>query len=419
MKEFLSRQGVPYNINLLTDESNRHDAARYGTGPSPLTLVGGEALFGFDRPRLLAALEQAGLLTGTSGDGQAAAAGLRFEPKAPLSEAVAVANFLGDSVTFLHPSSGGYLGSSLERSSIPVSGRPIAVEACPLWGTLAVVNYEGGTVTFLAVEDGAYLGGTLHRATRETGELPLYAIAHHEEPLLYVSNSESRSLTVFDPRIGEYAFGSREASTAPLQGQPGVMALHRSEDLLYVRLREGAVTVLDARTLKPAWGDVDASTFRTGAGRGIVLSADQRVVHIPEALGSGDGLALFDALTGKPLFGDRETSTLPTAPTPFAIAAHPAKPIVYVSCFGTQTLELRDAATGQYLHGDAERSSVKVGGGARAILVDDAHDIVYVTCFDEGAVYMLDALTGEPRRGDGGGFVLPLPKGPRGMALLR
>src|SRR6185436_7092371 len=111
-------------------------------------------------------------------------------------------------------------------------------------------------------------------------------------------------------------------------------------------------------------------------------------------------------------------SVLPSAPVPFSIAAHPTKPIVYVSCFGTQVVEYRDARTGAYLNGSAENSSVPVGSGARNLVVDPRTDTLYVSSFDAGTVLALDAQTGIPQFSSRDASTLPVGRGPRAMALL-
>lgn len=417
MKGFLSRNGVRFGVKLLTDPAHRAELARRGTGAAPLTLVGDQAIFGFDQARLNAMLGQAGLL----GEAHASAAPdpVRLDAQVPLAEALAIASFHGDAVVFVHSLTGRYLGPSLQRSSVAVPGRPISVAACPPWGTIAVVRYEGGGVTMLDARDGSYLHGDADSSSSATGALPLHALAHPEEPLLYVSNSESRSLTLLDPRSGACARGTLARSTISVPGQPGVMVLQREADRLHVRLREGAVLVLDARTLEPARGSMRDSCFEVGRGRGLALSHDERILYVPETLDShDDALALFDARTCRPLFGTRERSRFPTAPTPLAIATHPSRSIVYVSCFGAQVVELRDGETGAYLHGSAAASSVSVGSGARALLIDGRDDIAHVTSFDEATLFSFDAQSGAPRFREREAPTLPLGPGPRGMALL-
>jgi hypothetical protein len=192
--------------------------ARHGSGPAPLTLVGDEAIFGFDQARLNLVLGKAGLLG--EAPARASADPVRLEPRAPFSEALAIASFHGDGVHFVHAPTGRYLGAGLQRSTVAVPGRPIGIEACHPWGTIAVVRYEGGGVTLLSARDGSYLRGDAASSSTATGQLPLYALAHHEEPLLYVSNSESSSLTVLDPRSGAYAFGDLARSTLSLPVSP-------------------------------------------------------------------------------------------------------------------------------------------------------------------------------------------------------
>ncbi len=416
MKEFLSRQGVAFQARLLTDPANRREAAAYGTGPSPLTVIAGQPHWGYDRTALTLALDRAGLAR-RSATADRTAPAIAFAPKAPIGEAVAVASFLDDSIVYLDRRTGAYLGGTLDASSVPVRGHPIVIEACVPHGTAAAVGYESGTVTFLGLRDGLYLRGTPEDSTLATGKMPLCAVGHPTEPLLYISNSESNNIRVFDSRRGAHADGGQPRD-CPLPGQPGIMALNAGQDLLYVRLREGAIVMLRARTLQPARGTMDASTFKTGRGRGLALSSDGRVLHVPEALEGSDGLALYGALTGQPLFGTRERSVLPTAATPFAVTAHPAQPVVYISCFGTRVVEYRDANTGAYLRGPGQASSVPVGSGARAMLADPRTNVLYVSCYDEGAVYMFDAITGKPRPGPGGAHIVPVGRGPRGMCLM-
>ena len=63
MKEFLSRTGVKFDTRLLTDEANRREVAARGSGPAPLTIIGDEPFWGFDREALTAALGRIGLAT--------------------------------------------------------------------------------------------------------------------------------------------------------------------------------------------------------------------------------------------------------------------------------------------------------------------------------------------------------------------
>lgn len=384
---------------------------------APLTLIGDDEVHGYQPRMLRAALKRAGWIGPDDSAAAPAAAVVDLRLKAPLAEAVAVTNFLGDGLSFFHRG-GGYLGASLATSTVPVPGRPISVEACLQTGTLTTVNHEAGTVTFLSLEDASYLNGTLEASTRPTGDFPLHAVAHPTEPLLYVSNSESRDLTVFNSASGDYAFGSFERSRVALPGMPGVMAIHPEEDILYVRLRSGAVTMLRARTLAPYRGDLEGSTFPTGAGRSLALSADHEILYVPQSLGSEDGLALYDACTGRPLMGSAEASLQPTAPVPFAVAAHPKRPIVYVSCFGPRVIEYRDGKTGEYLFSSAERSSFLAGPGARALLVDSTSETLFVTSFDDATVTLYDALTGAYRFGSREASTWSTDRGPRGMALL-
>ena len=418
MKEFLSRQHITFDTRLLTDPDHRRALDGLGRYQAPVTIIDEEQVQGYRPPELLAALRRAGLVDGGEQQepGPASSAGLRLN--APMTDALAVTGFLGDGLALFNSGTGGYLGGTLEHSTVPTPGRPIAVETSHVGGTVAVVGYESGSVTFLSLEDGSYLNGDAAGSTRKTGEMPLYAVAHPAEPLLYVSNSESRSVTVFNAETGEYAFGSLERSAFDVDGQPGVMAFNESQGILYVRMREGAVIMLRADSMAPLRGSLEASTFQTGRGRGIALSPDRKVLYIPEALGDADGFALYDALSGEPLFGSRENSVFATGAVPFAVAAHPTKPIVYLSCFGPQVVELRDGRTGDYLLGSPESSSVPVGSGARAMIVDPRDDTLYVSCYDESSLIMLDASTGAPRFGDRQASTRTTLRGPRGMSLL-
>jgi hypothetical protein len=422
VKEFLSQHQVPFAALSLTEDVHRRQVMGRPRRSSPLTLIGDEEVQGYNPAVLLAALQRAGLVDGAPTESARPAVATRPAPLPPLGGSLAVANFLDDSLTLLDARHGGYLGRTPAASTLPLAGRPTAVETCPQAGTFVTVNAEGGSVTFFSLEDGAFLHGDYERSTRRSGEIPLYAKAHPSEPLVYVSNTETIDgdyyLTVFDPVSGDYAFGGLENSRVWMPGQPGMLALHAAEDILYVRLRAGGVTMLRARTLQPLRGDLEASTFPTGSGRGVALSADGRVLYVPETLGVPDALALYDALSGRPLFGSREDSVRPTQPIPLGLGFHPTKPIVYVSCIGPQVIELRDGRTGDYLHGTAERSSIPVGPGTRALVVDPRDDILYAASFDESTVVMLDAETGADRFGDRAASTLAIGRGPRGMCLL-
>jgi 6-phosphogluconolactonase (cycloisomerase 2 family) len=421
VKAWLSRNEVPYIPHLLTDAANQAEILRRKRRP-PLTVIGEEAIEGYDPPKMLAALGRAGmdLTEALPRGGDDSRIPLRFT--APLSDGIACTGFLSDSLTFVNARSGRYLGMDRASSSIPVGSRPISIAVSRAGDTFASVNHEAGSVTFLSLKDGSYLGGTCQSATRPTGDAPLYALAHPQEPLLYVSNSESKSITVFDTRSGEYAFGDLERSRVPLPEKPGVMALNAAAGILYVRLRNGVVAMIDARRLKPLHGDFDDSSFPVGLGRGIALSADARVLYLPRAWPDGkqepEGLALFDALTGRPLNGTPEGSFRPGAAFPFAVVAHPRKPIVYVACLGAQVVEMRDAGSGNYLNGTQERSTLHVGSGARGMTVDPSDDCLYVTSFDDNLLYMFDATSGAWRFGTREASTLPLGAGPRDLCVL-
>ncbi len=418
MKEFLSRHRIEFSTRFLTDEANRQEVQRRGGGNAPLTLIGEEQVWGFEPEKLRSALERAGLTSGDRRLGDTSRTDDVAPLAVPLEGSVAVANFLDNSLTFLSSESGTYLVGGMESSTVPLDGHPIVVEPCPLGDTLAVVNYEGGSVTFLSLTDGSFVRGTYEASTRPSGVLPLHAVAHPELPLLYVSNSESQDLTVFDPSKADYAFGSREQSSVRLPGKPGTMAIDAKGEILYVRVRQGGVVMLNARSLTPWTGDLATSTFSTGGGRGIALAADGERVFVPEALGTAEGLGVYRAESGVPLHSTRDSSALPSGAVPFAVAAHPSRPIVYVSCFGPQRIEFRDARSGEYLLGSAESSSVEVGAGARAMLVDPDREVLYVSCFDEGSVIMLDATTARYRNDTRAASTVQTGSGPRGLALV-
>jgi DNA-binding beta-propeller fold protein YncE len=422
VKAWLSRHQVPFTAHSLTEEANRAELLRRNRG-SPLTLFGDEEIVGYDPRQLLAALKRFGLERSEERQEAAGSAGAPLVLNAPLSDGVACTGFLDSRVTLIDARRGRYLGKDRASSSIPMSGCPISIAVSRAGGSFMTANHEAGTVTFLSLADGSYLNGSLEQSTQRTGDTPMHALAHPDEPLFYVSNGESCDLTAFDARSGGYAFGGITASRVALPGKPGTMALDAAAGILYVRIRAGFVTMLDARTLRPLKGDFDASSFSVGLGRGIALSADGRVLHVPRAFqGDGDpqaeGLAVFDARTGKPLDGTPERSLRRSAPVPFAVVAHPRKPIVYVACLGAQVVELRDSATGEYLHGTAEASTVRVGPGARGMTVDPRDDCLYVASFDESLLYMFDAVSGAWRFGSREASTLPLDQGPRDMCVL-
>jgi hypothetical protein len=190
----------------------------------------------------------------------------------------------------------------------------------------------------------------------------LYVVAHPELPLFYASNLEGQSISVFDAS-GEYAFGNPERSTFAVPGHPNTLALDAERGILFARLRERAIALLDARTLRPLRGTWESSTLPCGEGRDMALAGNGQRLFAPQSLGSHDGLVVYDVQTLAPLHGSYEGSVLPTGPVPFAIAAHPAREILYVASFGRNAIEYRDARTGRYLNETPEASSFTVPSG--------------------------------------------------------
>jgi len=413
VKEFLSRAGVPYEVRLLTDPAIRSEIAEHRTVKGPLTLIGNQAVGGYDRAALRGALSRAGLIQPGAADALAAPEVRATDFAVPITRAVIVSSFLGDQITFLDPMRGACLGSDLERSSVAVSGRPIA-SAVSVTGTIAVANHEAASVTFLSLERGSYLRGDLRASTLEAGAYPLYVVAHPERPLFYVSNLEGQSISVFDAS-GGYAFGNSERSTFAVPGHPNTLALDAGREILFARLRERAIALLDAQTLRPLRGTWESSTLPCGEGRDMALAGNGERLFAPQSLGSHDGLVAYDVQTLAPLHGSYEGSVLPTGPVPFAIAAHPTREILYVASFGRNAIEYRDARTGRYLNETPEASSFPVPSGARSMCVDAATDTLFISCFDADAVIMLDACSGEPRGGDLTCASIGVGRGPRGV----
>jgi 6-phosphogluconolactonase (cycloisomerase 2 family) len=421
VKAWLSQHRVPYAAKLLTDDANRRELGNRRLRTAPVIVIGDQELQGYDPRALRETFSRLGLLRDQA-DASFSEPAVQLRPQAALVNALVCADFLASSLTFVDARRGRHLGADREASTMSVPGRPISVAAHPRCRTLVSVNHEAGSVSFLSLKDGGFLHGDLERSTRRSGIEPMYALAHPRHPLFYVTNAQSRDITLFDAASGDYAFGALERSRVALPGMPGVMTLHPGLDLLYVRQREGTVTLLNALTLAPYRGDLLASTVRVGHGRALALSADGRVLHAPlyspQHPDEPQGLALFDAESMQPLDGTPERSLRPTGATPFGIAAHPTKPLVYVACLGAHTVELRDAASGHYLNGTAENSSVPVDSGARAMLVDPRDDCLYVASFDTSTLMMRNALTGAYRFATREASSLALGQGPRDLRLL-
>jgi DNA-binding beta-propeller fold protein YncE len=414
VKEFLSRAGVPYEVRLLTDPAIRSEIAQHRTGKGPITLIGDQAVGGYDRTALRDALSRAGLIQPQAADAFAAPSAPTTDFSVPIGRAVIVSTFIGDRITYLDPARGTCLGSDLDHSSIPLTGRPIASAASVPSETIAVANHEAASVTFLSLESGTYLRGDLRGSTLETEAYPLHVVAHPARPLFYVSNLEGQSISVFDAS-GAHAFGSRERSTFTVPGHPNTLALDAARGILFARLRERAIALLDADTLQPLRGTWERSTLPCGEGRDLALSGSGERLFAPQSLGSADGLVAYDVPKLAPLHGSYEASVLSTGPVPFAIAAHPSREILYVASFGRNAIEYRDARTGHYLNGTPEASSFRVPSGARSMCVDASTDTLFVSCFDADAVIMLDARSGAPRGGDLASASIPVGRGPRGV----
>lgn len=53
MKEFLSQNNVQFNeCNIVTDEAALHELEKLGYMTTPVTLIDGEVVVGFDVPKL-------------------------------------------------------------------------------------------------------------------------------------------------------------------------------------------------------------------------------------------------------------------------------------------------------------------------------------------------------------------------------
>src|SRR5262245_39754641 len=112
VKEFLSRHQVSYEVRLLTDEVHLQEVLRRGRRGGPLTLIGAEEVYGYNRSGLLGALTQAGLVDPDRLAAAPATGATQLDLAAPLADGLAVVNFLGDSLTLLNACTGGYLGTS-------------------------------------------------------------------------------------------------------------------------------------------------------------------------------------------------------------------------------------------------------------------------------------------------------------------
>jgi len=415
VKALLSRASVPFEVRLLTDPAVRSEIEEHRGRKGPLTFIGDRVVGGYDRAALHEALSLAGLVRPDAADALATPPAFVTDFSLPITRALIVSTFIAEQVTYLDPVRGAWLGSNLERSSVPVTGRPIASAVSVRARTLAVANHESASVTFLSLERGSYLRADLHGSTLETGAYPINVVAHPDQPLFYVSNLEGQSISVFDAS-GTYAFGDLERSSFAVPGHPNTLALDAERGILFARLRERAIALLDANTLRPLRGNWGRSTLPCGEGRDLALSGSRKRLFAPQSLGSSDGLVAYDVEALAPLHGSYEDSVLPTGPVPFSIAAHPARELLYVASFGRNAVEYRDARTGLYLNDTAEASSFPVPSGARSMCVDAATETLFVSCFDADAVIMLDARSGELRGGDLASASIPVGRGPRGVA---
>src|SRR5581483_5111964 len=101
VKEFLSRHQVSYEVRLLTEETHRRAVLGRGRRGGPLTIIGPDEVFGYNRSALREALSRAGLIDPNARADAPAAGAARLDLAAPLADGLAVVNFLGDSLTLL------------------------------------------------------------------------------------------------------------------------------------------------------------------------------------------------------------------------------------------------------------------------------------------------------------------------------
>ena len=58
MKEFLSQRGVPFTEkDVVEDDAAMEELTKLNSFSTPVTLIDGEAVLGFDRPKLEALLD--------------------------------------------------------------------------------------------------------------------------------------------------------------------------------------------------------------------------------------------------------------------------------------------------------------------------------------------------------------------------
>jgi hypothetical protein len=412
VKEFLSRRGVPYRTRPIAEDGNLERlAARNPTlRTAPVTYVGEVEIVGWDARALTSALIDAGFdaterRAGAAFPELARGAGLPTSPRWLL-----VTSFVESAIASI-PVDGERHGGLADRTRA-LPGRAIAAAHVPSTGVIGVVGCDSGLVTWLRAADGTPLRDTTAASSVPVGEAPLDAVADPHEPLVYVSVSEDRRVVVLHPS-GQPGADDVVRASVPTRNRPGVLAFSRTRDMLFVRQREGGTLVFRGEDIRRDPSRARPLVVPTPPGRGLALAADDRALVLPHPFGEPDSLCIYDLDASLAASGPHPR-VVPTGAMPFGIAAHPAAPIVYVSCFQPPVLELREASTGEYVTGSAEASVVSLPSAARAMVVDPQTDTLYVSCFDASVVLALDARTGARRSPAS----WETAAGPRGMALI-
>ncbi|MBW8825777.1 MAG: hypothetical protein JF603_05440 [Acidobacteria bacterium] len=405
VKEFLDRRAVPVTILDATEAANTAFLVQLGRLAAPVVIVGETVVSGYDPAALTEALRGGGFAVDSAGEAAAPTAIATVAlPRPRSTPTVWVAGFLDNALGSLDAATGMELpaATSTGPARIPVGQKPMGLAHDPATGWIWVSNYEASTVTRIDAHTGEYVGGSLEAATTPTAAGAADLLLDARRRRVLVSCSSCDELTVLDADTGRHVGGTLSGSTITVGNQPTAMALDDDLDRLFLRAGAGIVT-LDAETLQPLGGSLEAAGSLPTRGRTVALDRRRKRLYTPV---DDQHVVVLD--TAGPVGATREASAMvETARVPFMMVIDEPRDRVIVSCLGDRVVQAIDMASNTVV------ASGPIGRGARGLALSPDGGALFVSCFEDDAVTVLDAATLTTLMGPSGA-----PRGPRGCLYV-